>query len=80
MEIISAAMGIGEYLKNAVAIICVWSVIGVMIFDMGTYVYVEGGSRCLTYVGKALTGVHLPRRRGPAESVLDCGIEEFCNH
>ena len=35
-EIIITAMGIGEYLKNIVAIICLRSVIGVMIFGLGT--------------------------------------------
>ena len=31
-------------------------------------------------MGKALADIHLPRRRGPAESVLDDGIKYFCTH
>ena len=73
-------MGIGEYLKNVVVIICVRSVTGVRIFGLGAYVCVEGGSRCLTYTGKALTDVHLSCRQCKVESVFDGGIGEFCNH
>ena len=31
----------------------------------------------MTYVGKALTDVHLPQRLVPTESVFDGGIREF---
>ena len=35
IERISASMGIGEYLKNVVAIVCLWIVSSVMIFGLG---------------------------------------------
>ena len=80
MERISAAMGIGQYLKNVLVIIFLQSVSSVIIFGLGTQSCVEGGSRCLAYVGKARMDLHLPRRRGPAASFFDGGIKDFCNH
>ena len=80
MDIISADMGIGDYLQNVVAIIFLRSVISVIIFSAGTYGCVEGVSRCLTNTGKALTDVHLTLIQGPAESVFDGCIGEFLNH
>ena len=73
-------MGIGEDLKNFVTIIFLRTVSGVMIFGLSTKGCVEGGSRCLTYMGKDLTYVHLTRRQLPVESVFSGGIGEFCNH
>ena len=40
----------------------------------------EGGSRFLTYMVKALMEIHLPLRQVPEESVLDGGIGYFGYH
>ena len=80
MDRISSAMGIQEDLKKVVTIVCLRSVRGGMICGLGTYGCVEGESICLTYVGKYLTDVHLPHRRGPVEYVFDGGIGEFFDH
>ena len=56
---ISAAVVIVEDLKNVVTVICLRSVNGVMVFGLGTKGCVEGGSRCLAYVGKDLIYIHL---------------------
>ena len=80
MKRISAAMGIGEDLNNAIAIISLQSVSVVMIFSLVIQGCVEVVDIFLIYLGNDILGVHLPHRQGPEEYVFDGGIGEFGNH